>query len=79
MFGYFNGARGIEPKLKLKLEPLTGAIGESFNFADIIDSIILGPTTSSPLALMATKRMLKSCGKEELIERLKSSSIPFRG
>lgn len=79
MFGYFNGPRGIEPKLKLKLEPMAGTIGENFQFSDIIHSIILGPTTSSPLALMSIERMLKSLRKDELIERLKSSTIPFRG
>jgi hypothetical protein len=78
-FSYFNGPSGIQPKLKLPTTGIPGVIDETFSLLDIIDSIIIGPSASSPLAKMAIERMLESTGKPSLGLRLKMSRIPFRG
>ncbi|MEP2030673.1 MAG: DUF2971 domain-containing protein [Paracoccaceae bacterium] len=75
---YFNGPNGIEPKLKLKAKPIEGVIGADFLFSDIIHSLIIGPSASSPLTKMTVERMLRTMGKERLIKKLNMSSIPFR-
>lgn len=77
MLGYFNGPRGVEPKLKLKFNEDTPP-PLNIKFSDIIASIILGPTTSSVLAVSSVKRMLEVIGKPELKERLVASTIPLR-
>lgn len=78
-FSYLNGRNGVEPKLKLPVGVLLGSIDASISFSDLIDRIIIGPTSSSPLARRAMERMLKSIGKESLVAKLSSSEIPFRG
>lgn len=77
--GYFNGADGLSPKLKLPLKAIPGVMSDSFGMATVISSIIVGPSASSPLTELAVRRMLKSIGHEELIEKLSMSSIPYRG
>jgi hypothetical protein len=77
MLGYRNGPRGVEPILKLKVDE----IGEPNNvnrLDDIISTILLGPSTSSPLAYRSVERMLELLGKENLKDRLISSTIPLR-
>lgn len=78
MFGYSNGPRGVEPKLKFKVKPISGFSGSDLSLEKIIHSIILGPTASSPLALLSVGRMLELLGKPDLKGRLYASSIPFR-
>lgn len=78
MYGYYNGDRGIEPKLKLELRPIEGVIAADFELSNTIHSIILGPTSSSPLAQKSAERMLKNLGNEELIDKLTPSNIPYR-
>lgn len=78
-FSYFNGTEGIQPKLKLPTKAIPGVISEDFKFSDIIRSIIIGPTSSSPLARASLQRMLEAIGKPELVDRLYMSNIPFRG
>lgn len=78
-FSYFNGPRGMEPKLKLPLRPIKGVIDDGFDISQIVHSIIIGPTSSSPLSKLSVERMLDSIGKPELKERIKMSTIPFRG
>jgi hypothetical protein len=75
---YINGPTGIQPKLKLKAGPIEGVIDPEFCLEDIIHSVIIGPSASSPLTKMAVERMFKSIGKTSLIEKLKMSSIPFQ-
>ncbi|WP_425658148.1 DUF2971 domain-containing protein [Roseobacter sp. EG26] len=77
-FSYSNGLHGLHPKLKLEIKPLSGALSEGTELTNIIDRIIIGPSASSPIAKMAGERMLRSLNKEELIEKLHMSSIPFR-
>lgn len=78
MFGSAITARGVEPKLKLKIKPLDGVFSEDLSLEKIIDRIILGPTTSTVLAANAVKRMLELKEKSILANKVVPSSIPFR-
>jgi hypothetical protein len=78
MLGYVIGLQGVEPRLKFKVAPVDGHTADDLSLSKIIYKIILGPSTSSPLAKMAFLRMLDSVGKPELKERVLASSIPFR-
>lgn len=75
---YYNGPRGVEPKLKFKIEPLKDFTTDDFCFEKIVASILLGPSTSSLLAELSIKRMLEVIGKPELNDRIVASSIPLR-
>ena len=78
MLGYSIGARGVEPKLKLKLEEVAGHISNSVSLSNLVHQIILGPSVSTPLAKAAFERMLDKIDKPELKSRVWASSIPFR-
>jgi hypothetical protein len=78
MFGYNHGTFGIEPKLKLRLEPMPGVIDDGFNLDASIDAILCGPTVSSPLAVASFQRMLHVLKQEHLVDRVKGSTTPFR-
>lgn len=78
MFGFAITPRGVEPKLKLKVQPLDGIFSEDLSLEKIVDRIILGPTTSTVLAANAIKRMLVLKGKHALADKVVPSSIPFR-
>lgn len=77
-FSYLNGSDGIQPKLKLPMGAIPGVISDEFRLSDVVHSIIIGPSASSPLTQASIKRMLTARNKPELIERLRMSSIPFR-
>jgi hypothetical protein len=86
---YFVGPRGVEPKLKLKFGMSYAAAGplapgaappppvSAGKLVDILEFILLGPTTSSPLAKAAFQRMLEGI-KPELVDKVSTSSIPLR-
>lgn len=79
MLDYNVGARGIEPKLKLRLDSAPGlSPAKGISISKIVDRIILGPTTSSPLAMSAVGRMVERIGKGDLRDRIRASTIPFR-
>jgi hypothetical protein len=78
MLHYSIGPRGIEPKLKFKVGYISGVTSEGLTLSKMIDRIVLGPTTSSPLAKATLLRVLDLIEKPELKERVMSSSIPFR-
>jgi hypothetical protein len=78
-FDYFNGADGIQPKLKLPVDELLKAMDPDLSLLDLVHSIIIGPTSASPLVEKSVARMLKNIGKPNLIEKVRSSTIPFRG
>jgi hypothetical protein len=78
MIGYWIGPRGIEPKLKLKVMQIPAAIPEGISLTSIIDRILLGPATSSPLAKAMVEKMLVKLGREELKNKIRASTIPFR-
>ncbi len=75
---YFNGPNGIEPKLKLPLAPIKGAVDETFDLSSIVHRITIGPTASSPLARRGIERMLQKIGKPELTSKIWMSEIPYR-
>jgi len=78
MLSYHISSRGVEPKLKLTIEPIDGIIAPEATLEKLIHKIILGPTTSSELAYRSIKRMLELIGKDCLKERVVASTIPFR-
>jgi len=63
---------GIFPKLKNKI------FGENQKFEDLIEMIIVGPTSASIMTKTALEIMLRDIKKESLIPKIKLSSIPFR-
>lgn len=77
-FDYAIGSRGVEPKLKFKIEPLPIDSVETWTFATILERIILGPSVSSPLAKNSVVRMLETIGKAEFRQKVFPSSIPLR-
>ncbi|NAT25953.1 hypothetical protein CU665_25300 [Pseudomonas syringae pv. actinidifoliorum] len=78
MQSYAITARGVEPKLKFKVQPLEGLFGDHLSLEGIIDRIILGPTTSTVIAKNTVKRLLQQRGKPGLAEKINPSTIPFR-
>lgn len=70
----------VEPKLKLKIEPLTDAINRDLSLEKIIDRIILGPSPSNKKSLSRKtfERMLIDIKRNSQIESLHISSIPYR-
>jgi len=78
MFHYAVGKNGIEPKLKFKVAPVEGYTSNDLSLEKIVDSIILGPMLSSPMAINSVKRMLETIGKKSLADRVIASSTPFR-
>ncbi len=78
MMGYVIGSRGVETRLKVNVSTVASRLGSEITFDDLIHSIILGPSISSPLALSAVRRMLDHLSKPHLKDRLRASSIPFR-
>jgi hypothetical protein len=76
--GYYIGARGVEPKLKFKIEPIPGVTSDDIGLDKLLHAILLGPSLSSPLAVQSIGRMLEGIGKGKYRERLKASSIPLR-
>lgn len=75
---YLNGPRGVEPRLRFRVAPIEGLTAPDLSFNKIVAAILLGPSTSSPLAVRSVARMLEVIGKPELKNRLIASSIPFR-
>jgi hypothetical protein len=78
MLHYFNGPRGIEPKLRYKVAPVERVTAPDLSLEKLLSAILLGPSTSSLLARRSVERMLEVIGKPELKDRLFASSIPFR-
>jgi Protein of unknown function (DUF2971) len=75
---YFLGRRGIEPKLKFKVEPLMLEPRETWTFNSILHKIILGPSLSSELTVAAVCKMLVAHGKADFRGKLSASGIPLR-
>jgi hypothetical protein len=78
MFSYWVGPRGVEPKLKLKIEAIPGLPETNLTLSEIVDRIILGPSLSSPLARNTILKMLETLERSDLKNRVVSSTIPFR-
>jgi hypothetical protein len=78
MLQYFIGANGAEPKLKLKIDQIADLGKKGVPLEALIERIILGPSTSSPLAHRAVERMLERLNKNPLKNLVYTSGIPFR-
>lgn len=78
MLGYLITARGVEPKLKLKLASIPGVMDASASIESLTDRIILGPSISTVLAANSVRKMLVLNGRPSLAEKVVESSIPFR-
>lgn len=78
MFHYWIGPRGVEPKLRFKVQPIAGFTADDLSLHKITDRIILGPSISSPLARASMHRMLDILNQPELKSKLRVSTIPFR-
>lgn len=78
MFHYAIGPRGVEPKLKFKVLPLEGVTAADLSLTKIIERIIMGPTSSSPLASASARRMFDLLKHPDLKPKLRASTIPFR-
>ena len=78
MHGYLITARGVEPKLKLKLASVPGVMDASVGIEALTDRIILGPTISTILAANSVRKMLILNNHGSLAARVVESSIPFR-
>lgn len=78
MLGYLITARGVEPKLKLRLSEIPGIVDSSIAIEALTYRIILGPSISTVMARTAICRMLELNGKASLIKYLVESSIPYR-
>lgn len=78
LMDYHISDRGIEPKLKLPLKPLSGVVGENTNLANIVDRIILGPTAASALAENTFRGMLAKMKFDEMQWKVYSADIPYR-
>lgn len=75
---YVVTTRGVQPKLKLRLETL-GAANATLNSANgLIERIILGPSHQSRLALKTFQGMLNHMNLEALSPKVNYSTIPFR-
>jgi len=79
MLSYSVTSKGVEPKLKLKIEPIDAITStKDLSLESIISKIILGPSISSPFARKSVERMLEKIGKPEISKKVMASSIPFR-
>ncbi|QDZ10920.1 DUF2971 domain-containing protein [Devosia ginsengisoli] len=76
--GYHNGARGIEPKLKLPVAPNAAFGGQDISLERLVHSIILGPSASSAIAVRSAQRMLELLNRPILAQRVQGSTIPYR-
>ena len=78
MFHYFIGSRGVEPKLKFKVQPIGGITPDDLSLTKITERILLGPSISSPIAYASVTRMFEVLGHSALNPKLRISTIPFR-
>lgn len=78
MFHYVVSEKGIQPKLRFKIEPIKDFSAPDLSLSKIIHSILLGPSISSPIAKATIMRMFDKCSEPALKDRVFSSTIPFR-
>jgi hypothetical protein len=78
MFHYSIGGRGVEPKLKFKVAPISGVTPADLSLTKFINRIILGPTIASPVAREGVLRMLEVLNFSGLKPKVVASTIPFR-
>lgn len=76
LMGYAITQKGIEPKLKLRLGERS--LGRPLHLEDMVESILLGPTSGSLIARHAMSRLCELTGKPGLASRVHLSSTPYR-
>jgi hypothetical protein len=76
--GYSIGPRGVEPKLKFKLQPIPDLSAPDLSLEKLLVKILLGPNASSLLTKKSVERMLDKAGRPNLASRVQSSTIPLR-
>lgn len=76
---YVFGPRGPHPKMKLLFSDHSAIASGNLSLENLVSKIILGPTTAHNLNQMAVAKMLQEAKKDDLIPRIMSSTIPFRG
>jgi hypothetical protein len=70
-------SRGVELKLKLKIEAIPGLSETDLSLSKIVDRIIPGMSLSSPLARGTIGKMLEALGRSDLKDRIMAPTIPF--
>ena len=75
---YITTAKGVEPKLRLKIRPADGFENNSLDFKELVHSILIGPSAQPTLAEPAFRRMLELIDKPELVSCVRLSTIPYR-
>ncbi len=78
MKSYSISGRGIEPRLKLNMGALSSIFGMDYSYENLADAIILGPTASTPISVMATRKMLQEFKKTTLAKKVRGANIPYR-
>lgn len=78
MLSYDIHGSGVVPKLKLDLEEYSRINDFDFSLKSICAGLILGPTQNSRLYVEGIYRLLQDNGYNELLDKVHSSSIPFR-
>lgn len=76
MFGCHVSDKGVEPKLKLKLDQIPDA--PPLMLETLVNRIILGPTAASEFSKRSLDRLLKLKEEHSLAEKIHASSIPYR-
>ena len=77
-FTYIIGTRGVEPKLALDIRPLEPVMQNDITLKNLLTKIIIGPTNSTPRSVMSYKKMLGMIEREQFIDLVHASTIPFR-
>lgn len=75
---YMIGSTGIEPKFRFPITPVEEVSNFDIGNSAIVSRIILGPTSKSPFAVAATKRMMNLIGMPHLADKVVLSTIPYR-
>ena len=75
---YSVTTRGIEPKLRVPLKHIEGITPENFSLDEVVDQILLGPSSSSELAIRSIEKMLDVHAKTELKNLIVPTTIPYR-
>ena len=65
MFHYFIGSRGVEPKLKFKVQPIEEISADDLSLTKITERILLGPSISSELAPVSLDTTLSTGTEKE--------------
>jgi hypothetical protein len=67
--GYLIRGNTVEPKLKFPIEPLKTNPPHRWDFDNIVERIVLGPTHASSLALNSARHMLECLGKPNFAKK----------